>query len=701
MKCFYLKNMSSSTTTPEDFTTLIQKAGLPPSISTKKDYKTWVAHPSTDYYFYTTAEGVNKRHRADSKTNPIWVLHGVVVDYDANLTAAGIQSSIQANQVADYPVGYSTQSFSGGAHLVWEFERPINIINRADLLAFLKAFYAQAKVKKILPGMDEVDPEQYFTLHENWVTHGKKVSYNTLTHLMFMASQNKKVLESEGPSLPFDVIEKEVQSKWPGKWQGGFKEGVRGVRFWDPSAKDPSSAMLTPQGVRFFSDGGGFIPWGSPILFGPDFVRQFEADRVGGAIQNIFYDGKKFFRLVDNKWYEDSQSVVAVNLHVNGLSKKTKPNGRPSEIDEALAYITTNQRVRGAMPFIYRPEKVIRRSDGLYVNTAEVECCPMAETPKSWGEGFPFIQSWFDNLMASPEQLDVLLSWMHHSYKNAKDHAPKKGQSLFLVGPPNKGKTLFSHRLLSKTLGGHTDISQFMMGKENFNENLFSKGVAAIDDEQAAASYQSHLQFSALIKKVTANHDISMRKMYHSPVDVTWQGRVVVTLNDDPESLGMIPILDINIRDKLIILRLSSNPIQFPQNVEDVLDKELPSFARFLYDFQVPPNLAGNSRFGIASFIDPVIDDGAKLNAVENSLVELIEIWRESYFTVNASKAEWFGNTTELLREITQEFADEKKILEGVNTVTLGKRMKTICAKHSWCSTIKRNGSRGYLIKKS
>lgn len=73
-------------------------------------------------------------------------------------------------------------------------------------------------------------------------------------------------------------------------------------------------------------------------------------------------------------------------------------------------------------------------------------------------------------------------------------------------------------------------------------------------------------------------------------------GRVVMSLNMDPNSLSVIPSLDSSNRDKLIALRLKrKSSIKFPSNaeVERTIAKELPHFARWLLDWEVPKMLWG------------------------------------------------------------------------------------------------------------
>ena len=103
-----------------------------------------------------------------------------------------------------------------------------------------------------------------------------------------------KPYEQEGPSLPWDVIEQEINNRFLVGGKGKVEENARGCRIWDPTSTNQTAAMLTSTGIVYFTDGGGFMPWGSPALFGQSVVNQYQADRVGSAVKDIYYDGKSF-----------------------------------------------------------------------------------------------------------------------------------------------------------------------------------------------------------------------------------------------------------------------------------------------------------------------------------------------------------------------------------------------------------------------
>lgn len=706
MNVFYLNNLATEQTKKEDFAKLIQNPPAVPLFQTKKEIIDWRENKHTKHVFFSPFEGITPHLRISQQSdgNQAWVMHGFVGDFDQKLVSdQSMLDSININATPDFPVGYATRTFSGQAHLVWEFEKPINIINPMMLDGFIKTFCSMARVRKVLGGFDEMSlrPSLYYTLYDQWHTLGGVVSENLLQHILYQVGRNIKTYQDEGPSLPWDVIEHQLNKKFPGRWTGKVEEGARGVRFWDPSATNQTAAMLTPTGVAYFTDGGGFLPWGSTALFGPDVVRAYEANTIGEAVKEVYYDGKHFYRRVNDNWLTDNMSVIQTNLSVQGgLSRKTTKTKEFSEVDQAINHITTNNRVEGALPFVFCKDSIVRREDGVYVNTAKAVPHRMSDNPVKWGEGFPFIADWLDNFFYTKFQKILWLSWLHRFYKNAYDGTPVPGQCMFIVGGRDSGKTLMNHRLLGPMMGGHTNIAKYVTGEDNFNENLFKCGLATVDDAIASTDRRAHTRYTTLLKMIVANRDLSMRAMHKGAVDITWCGRVSITMNEDPESLRMLPQLDVNNTDKLIILRAQKSAVDFPPDVEEIIRAELPCFCRFIYDFGIPRECRGGNRFGTIDYIDPLLRSEAEYSSATYAIVELLNEWRESYFTAHPDKSEWFGSITKLITELSAEFGETPQCMSGITPNTLAKQLITAMTRHGWIKRTKRKGTQGFTIFK-
>ena len=124
----------------------------------------------------------------------------------------------------------------------------------------------------------------------------------------------------------------------------------------------------------------------------------------------------------------------------------------------------------------------------------------------------------------------------------------------------------------------------------------------------------------------------------------------------DANSLSVIPALDSSNKDKLMALRISKKATsKFPANseLEKTIHEELPHFARWLIDWEVPKEIQGASRFGVASYIDKTIASAAYDNSSRSTVAELVEFFvkrAREYFT----NPIWRGTLTEFQGSIIE-----------------------------------------------
>ena len=688
MKLYYLENLKSSRTTEISIKELMAKPQRP-DFENKKEYINWATEEETEHVFFSAVEGISPHVRV-SGSNEAIKIHGIVADYDAKMDLEEAKEGILKRRSKDYSPSHMSQTFSGGIRLVWEFEKPVSFFNTKLYKKFVAHFSSHAKISKLLPGLDACikDETKYYELGTEWFSFDAvlPVDANLLTQMQMEVSKITDAFSDGHPSLPIEAIQNGMEEKYPGDWTN-FSFNSRGKCFWIPGAVNTTMAVMHPQGMQFFYDEGGFVPWGDERLLGSSFVRRFQANRIGGSVSGLYFDGKTYYRKRDgsthNEWLEDGTEVIKRHMEVNfGLSGRSI-NGIPSEVKQALSHIETHNRVSGVMPMLYSDNSVVHRDGKMYLNNNNCFACKMADEPQKWGENFPVFAEWYPRLLLE-DQRKYLDAFIHYSYKSAKDGKPIKLPTLFLVGGTGIGKTLFSTRFMSMLLGGHSVASGYFMGSEPFNENIIRTGLATIDDQEGTTSAQARNKFSAILKKVTANHSISYRKMYKGPIDVLWSGKIIVTCNTDPESMAVIPNMDLSNIDKLLILRCAAGMVDwdFPADMDDRLIEELPYIARYYYDQRVDPSVIGTTRFTIKPYVEPSLLEEARSLSEDSAIEEMIDKWRREYFLFQTDANFWHGNLTELLIHIETLYSGTpgggRKVLEGVTNKTLGKTLKKL-----------------------
>ena len=255
------------------------------------------------------------------------------------------------------------------------------------------------------------------------------------------------------------------------------------------------------------------------------------------------------------------------------------------------------------------------------------------------------MESYFSTLFDPTEQLDYFYAWLRRWYKSALENRMLPGQAAFFAGAPNTGKTLLSTLILSRIFGGHTDASSFLSGDDNFNSHLFQSAVWAVDDVVPLTDRKSHMKFSALIKKMAANRTFSVREKFKVDKTIEWNGRVVVTCNTDPESIRILPDVDLSNRDKINLFKVAKRKdFSFPSDVADTIQTELPYFLRWLLDWTPPAHVIGESRYGVETYCEDTLFEDARHSSSSYSFLEVLL----KFFDGQADDI-WTGSATDLL----------------------------------------------------
>ena len=632
-----IPNLSSSRT----------KNCTPWNTATSAPPKTDWNNPTVDHCFYSGLEGLIQSARIDSKNNPAVFLHWFVADYDGQIDQHMRDTVL--DRCCDFKPQYLCRTFSGGARLLWKLETPFPL-HRNDLTAkFMRHVKKKLKLSKILVGLDAEafeDPCKYYEAGTDWVHLSGDVIPSAFIMQWAIESTHNYAWNKLGDPIPIDRVAAEVEKQYPGRWHGEFAVGVRGVRFWDSSADNQTAAVIRESGMQCFTGSQAFVPWSA--ILGRQFVTQFEADRVGGAVAEVYFDGREYWTSLPNKqWQAYNKSDIALHLKVErGLSAAVPRGSSYSEVDQALHRIQKQQYIACAAPLVHRPKGIVYLNGFRVLNTSSVEMFqPSEDTQVDPSRDFPWLISYFQTLFDPVEQLDYFYAWLRRWYSSALDGRMLPGQASFFAGVPNTGKTLLSTGILSRIFGGHIDASNFLSGEDNFNSHLFNSAVWAVDDVVPLTDTKTHLRFSALIKKMAANRTFSVREKYRVDKLIEWNGRVVVTCNTDPESIRILPDVDLSNRDKINLFRVADrDSFTFPRNVADIIQAELPFFLRWLLNWTPPDNVLGDSRYGVQTYCEASLFEAARHSSSAYSFLEVLL----KFFEGQVSDV-WTGSATELL----------------------------------------------------
>jgi hypothetical protein len=626
-----------------------------PKFKTKRLYKEWLAQDTTEHCLYCGFTGLIPSLRLHKDANPVHSIHALVADYDSEIDISDLESMLGRCDAT--PPTWAHRTPSGGARLVWILDRPVLVASGSVLIKTLRAAAKSLDLRGLLPGFDFdsafLNPTIYYDVGRDWMEIDGAPPLDAAVVEGWMLKSSESV-KWTGDSIPLDVLENELHQRFPGRWNGPFVEGSRGVRFWDPMADNPTAAIVRPTGMQCFTGSSGFVPWSK--IFGSRFVEQFTSSRLSEVIDGVWYDGKNYwYQSADGKWEARAEREMGRWLKVEqGLAAEKEKNATFSEVEHALFTVDQHRRVVGAAPFVYLPPGMIEFMGKRVLNTARVMPLRPAESIADWGDRFPWLSGFLEKFFDNDEQLLYFLSWLKRFYCSALDGAPKQGQALFIAGEPGQGKTLLSNRIVSGLVGGHQDATQFLLGASSFNKELFHHGLWSVDDATPGDSSADHKKFSSLLKKVTANTTFEYHAKFQDSVMVEWTGRVIITGNLDAESLRILPDLDTSILDKIMLFRAATVDKMFPERhvLQDTITRELPYLAAWLVEFDVPEEcISEQARYGIRGYHHPEL----RLAAGESTDAAVLDEVLSAFMLERSRNGEneaWSGTATALMQDI-------------------------------------------------
>lgn len=662
---------------------------LPSHLLTKADYTRWIADGTTDHLFFNLIE-TEISTQAYAETNQAHRIYGFVADFDSpGTTDDDFERMLQRCSPMYRPFAWN-RTFSGGARVVWLFESPIFYYSPRLWKRFIHHMKSEVKITAMLPGYD-VKSEQlgrYYTAGGDWRLHPLKPVISNAALQMWVMAATRPEDFAHDIEIPMEKVEAEVLAKFPGRWEGDFKEGARGCRFWDPTADNPTAAIVRKTGMQCFTGTEQFMSW--ERIFGRPFVQQYLQSRIGAALDSTWYDGQYFWRtIIDNTW--DAMNIDTTRRHLKvrwGLKSDVPKGANQSEIDECLHQLETVNRVTGAYPYPFNQTPHVYYGGQRFLNIATTKMMEPAPEPQEWGVNFPWMANFLEKLFKTEQGLPVFLDWLTVWLRSLRARDPSRGQALYLAGGPGSGKTLLSTKLIGLMVGGHAEATSYVMGASPFNDTLFDKALWTIDDAVPSGNPGAMKRYSAVVKAIVANGTLRYEKKYGTARDIHTRGRLIVTLNKDPESLDMLPDIGTTLIDKVIFLETTDEKAVMPAASEAERDefwkRELPYFLRFVLDRE--PVSKRDDRFGIVAHQDSAILAAAEDQSPVHQIRDAIDEWRTEFVKNHAdlNGKQWKGTCGALLVSIRGNCGSAAAVIGGRDARWVGRFMARIVA-HNMC----------------
>jgi hypothetical protein len=234
---------------------------------------------------------------------------------------------------------------------------------------------------------------------------------------------------------------------------------------------------------------------------------------------------------------------------------------------------------------------------------------------------------------------------------------------------------------------------------------MFNVPLWCVDDAMVSTHETRQLLYSAMLKKIAADSKFEFSEKYRKGGMVEWGGRVVVTCNDDPESLSAVPQLTVSNDDKVMLLKMSNNSEKFHKvNPEEEARKELPYFLKWLMqDWVVPSHVVNaNPRYGVVPYKhEGTYDDAMHANDL-HGLEEILSVYWKTWFMATSSKESYVDcMVSDLLERVQGEGSPVSRAAKSLSMWRLGRELKKMSGKKgAKAQAIAIKGVRMYRFKK-
>lgn len=257
------------------------------------------------------------------------------------------------------------------------------------------------------------------------------------------------------------------------------------------------------------------------------------------------------------------------------------------------------------------------------------------------------------------DQLPYVYGWLKLSYQAVSEGRWSSAQVLALAGPVNSGKSLFQ-RLVTELLGGRAAKPyRYLTDRTQFNADLFAAEHLMVEDEAESIDIRARRHFGAGLKDVAANRDHQWHGKHREALVLTPIWRMTVSLNEEPERLQVLPPLDGDVADKVMLLKVNHTdmpmPTETPEEKEqfwNVLMAELPAFIDFLSKWEIPADLR-SPRFGIRHYHHPDLLEALNRTAPEHRLLALLDDIHFRRAGLAPLPSAWEGTAEQLERILT------------------------------------------------
>ena len=342
-----------------------------------------------------------------------------------------------------------------------------------------------------------------------------------------------------------------------------------------------------------------------------------DVDALVAKDLKVFYDGKRY--LIDNgtKYVPIDRTSLKSHLKARGIA----------DPDGFINTVQTEKYVEYAGP-------LAGRQRGLHCHEGhQLLATSNPIVIKTKRGKYPTIKKFIQSILGGDEhaavQYDRFLGWMKSARLAMLAGQRRPGQALVLAGPPDCGKTQLIDSIIVPSIGGRSGKAfGYLSGGTRFNSDLIGSEVLIADDETNDTHLASRRSFGEGIKGALFPSAVQMEGKFRDAYQFPLLWRVVIAVNVDPASLMVLPPLDKDIHDKLMIFRCRRG-LDLPEGTfeqwRNAIISELPAFLHAVEQFEVTERGPEFGRCGVSTFHHPEILKAVEDLSPQRQLLALID----------------------------------------------------------------------------
>lgn len=408
---------------------------------------------------------------------------------------------------------------------------------------------------------------------------------------------------------------------------GDKAEAIKLLRKWSPEEQEGEYETLL--GASFDQIGFGTLQWHAG------------EHGYGGVVRRFFYAGKGGFAMRGEKDFIPLTSESAVKQHLRQYRVPSK------RLDGLLCRIREEQHVKHI-------GNIAGHTPGLHEFNGDKFLVTRGPKIITGKEGrSDFLLPFFLNLLGDDirlEQLPAFFCWLAHCRRAVIEGRRRQTPALALTGSIGDGKSL-AIEIIKRSLGGRAEKAyRFFSGDDQFNSELAGAELLVSDDDAVSRDHRSRLQLAQAIKSNLFSDSMRVRGMHSDAFSCAPVHAVVIAANSDPEHLRVLPELDENMRDKIMLMK--TKPASLPEGIagrNDLIsmriDADLPGFLHFIDHVNMEE--AYDHRGRLRCFWHPEILEAIGLLSPETRLLELVH-QAEAVRNAIAQAGKWVGTATAL-----------------------------------------------------